>query len=344
LPEKEFMKTEIQLRRNAQDDNSAASGRRPPAIAIFVEPLLSPTMTFVRAQASSLQNFAPFYVSPQRSSPSLDLPADRTVVLCDDADMGRSMRKLKQAPWKVFGHAPFFFRRVQKFHPALVHAHFGPGALTSLPLARFLGVQLIATFHGFDATMTDEFIGKDSTYRHRVYSRKKHLLQKEGALFIAVSRFIERQLLDQGFAADRIALHYTGIDTEFFHPDDRLVREPVVLFAASLAEKKGCEYLIRAMADVQAVKPQVELVLIGDGPLRPSLERMAREKLRKFRFLGVQPPETVREWMNRAMVFSVPSVRAASGDGEGFGMVFAEAQAMKLPVASFASGGIPGGG
>jgi len=45
--------------------------------------------------------------------------------------------------------------------------------------------------------------------------------------------------------------------------------------------------------------------------------------------------------MNRARVFCVPSVRAASGDGEGFGMVFAEAQAMGLPVASFSSGGVP---
>jgi glycosyltransferase involved in cell wall biosynthesis len=45
--------------------------------------------------------------------------------------------------------------------------------------------------------------------------------------------------------------------------------------------------------------------------------------------------------MNKATVFSTTSVVAGSGDAEGFGMVFAEAQAMGLPVASFASGGIP---
>ena len=43
--------------------------------------------------------------------------------------------------------------------------------------------------------------------------------------------------------------------------------------------------------------------------------------------------------MNRARVFAAPSIRARSGDAEGFGIVFAEAQAMKLPVVSFASGG-----
>jgi len=45
--------------------------------------------------------------------------------------------------------------------------------------------------------------------------------------------------------------------------------------------------------------------------------------------------------MNRARVFCVPSITAHSGDTEGFGMVFAESQAMGLPVASFSSGGIP---
>jgi glycosyltransferase involved in cell wall biosynthesis len=68
---------------------------------------------------------------------------------------------------------------------------------------------------------------------------------------------------------------------------------------------------------------------------------MAKEKLRRYRFLGLQPPEIVQAWMKRAKVFSVPSIVAKSGEAEGFGMVFAEAQAMGVPVVSFASGAIP---
>ena len=95
------------------------------------------------------------------------------------------------------------------------------------------------------------------------------------------------------------------------------------------------------MSKVQELRPDVELVIIGDGELRPSLEQLAKKKLRRYQFLGVQSPEIVKAWMNRAKIFSVPSITAKSGEAEGFGMVFAEAQAMELPVVSFASGALP---
>jgi colanic acid/amylovoran biosynthesis glycosyltransferase len=95
------------------------------------------------------------------------------------------------------------------------------------------------------------------------------------------------------------------------------------------------------MRQVQAEVPNAELVVIGDGPLRGGLESLARAELRQVRFLGAQAPETVRAWMNRARVFCVPSVTADTGATEGFGLVFAEAQAMGVPVAGFATGGVP---
>ena len=115
----------------------------------------------------------------------------------------------------------------------------------------------------------------------------------------------------------------------------------MVLFVGRLVEKKGCSFLLKAMERVQASLPDVELVVIGDGKLRDKLESEAASRLKHYRFLGSQPYNTVQEWMGKASVFCVPSITANSGDAEGFGMVFIEAQASGLPVVSFDSGGIP---
>jgi colanic acid/amylovoran biosynthesis glycosyltransferase len=318
----------------------ATNPRPRPVVAIFAEPLLAPSMTFIRAQASALTHFAPLYVSPQRAHPSLEVPSDQIIVLCDDPRAPRVWNRLKQVPLKVFGYAPLFFRRVAKHKPVLVHAHFGPAGLTALPLARWLKVPMVVTVHGYDATVTDRDLVR-ANYRARAYVRHRHVLHKEAALYIAVSEFLRKEMIAREFPPGRIVVHYIGVDAQFFRPDPEVTREPVVLFTGRLTEEKGCAHLIRAMQEVQAVVPNAQLLVIGDGELRKDLERLASKSLRNYSFLGVQPPAVVRAWMNRASVFSVPSVRARSGATEGLGMVFVEAQAMGLPVASFSSGGVP---
>jgi glycosyltransferase involved in cell wall biosynthesis len=207
-------------------------------------------------------------------------------------------------------------------------------------LARTLGIPLVVTFQGCDATMSDEFLRADSFYSARAYVRQRKVLDVGASLLIAVSNFIRDEMIRQGFSANKIVVLYVGVDTQLFCPDSGAKREPIVLFTGRLDEKKGCEYLIRAMAKVQSESPDMELLVIGDGPLRPELERLAGHNLRKYRFLGFQPPDVVKHWMNRARLFGAPSIRAPSGDAEGYPNVFAEAQAMKLPVVSFASDGV----
>jgi glycosyltransferase involved in cell wall biosynthesis len=108
-----------------------------------------------------------------------------------------------------------------------------------------------------------------------------------------------------------------------------------------LVEKKGCEYLIRAMQMVQRDDPAVRLVVIGDGPLRDSLESLANSLLVRAEFIGIQVADSVSRWMNKARVLCVPTVRAANGDMDGCCMVFLEAHAMGLPVVAFNTGGTP---
>jgi colanic acid/amylovoran biosynthesis glycosyltransferase len=108
-----------------------------------------------------------------------------------------------------------------------------------------------------------------------------------------------------------------------------------------LTEKKGCEYLLWAMSRVQATMPEVELVVVGDGPLRAQLEGQAARLLRRYKFVGMQPPRVVRSWMNRALLLCAPSVTASSGDSEGLPITVIEALAMGLPIVSSVHAGIP---
>jgi glycosyltransferase involved in cell wall biosynthesis len=136
-----------------------------------------------------------------------------------------------------------------------------------------------------------------------------------------------------------VLVAYTGVDTKKFRPASTEDR-PIILFVGRLVEFKGAEFLIKAASEVQRQFPAVELVLIGDGPLRKDLERLAKQSLRRYRFLGLRTYEEVCNWMNRASVLCMPSVTLRSGEAEGFGMVCAEAQAVGKPVVAFASGGI----
>jgi colanic acid/amylovoran biosynthesis glycosyltransferase len=300
-----------------------------PTALIYRFKLLPFSETFIQNQAESLQQFQPYYLG-LRSLPGVLTDPDRTTILNPHNRLGQ---RFAEFHFKLRG------RTRLTVQPDLIHAHFADDGAIALPLAQQLNIPLIVTCHGFDVLSSRASQSK-SLYQ-RLYRNRKRKLQHYASYFISVSDFLKQRLITQGFPAEKVIRHYIGIDTQRFRPDLTIEREPIVLFAGRLVEKKGCTYLIKAMAAVQRELPEVKLVIIGDGPLRPTLEQQAQNSLTNYQFLGAQPAPLVKEWMARSRVFCVPSVTAACGDAETFGMVFAEAQAMGLPIASFASGGIP---
>jgi glycosyltransferase involved in cell wall biosynthesis len=308
---------------------------RKPTVAIFSSLLLPPSQTFIRAQAEQLQRFTPYYVG-SRLVEGLSVPAERSLVINNGSFLG----KAEEGLFKVSGFAPKLYRQLQQLNPVLIHAQFGLSGALALPLARTFKLPLIVHFRGADATIKEDW-ARYSSLNHWIYYRRREVLQRETRLFITVSKFIKDKLLEQGFPSEKIVVHYSGINTEIFQPEPTVIREPVVLFVGRLTEKKGCEYLIRAMAKVQSELPDVELVMIGDGPLKTQLEAQAAQSLYRYQFLGMQPPDVVKSWMNRARLLVAPSVTASQGDSEGLPNVVLEAQAMALPVISTTHAGIP---
>jgi len=303
-------------------------------VIIYADHLLYPSETFVLAQASALSEFEPVYAGSRRVA-GLDLPEEQIHLLNERESIWGRWRELI---FKLTGFAPDFVKRLGALRPVLVHAHYGKNGLQALPIASNLKIPLIVTFHGSEVTVTDLRHHKP-TLGFRYYLANKQKLKKSRALFLAVSEFIRRKLLEEGFPAERVLVHYTGVDTKRFQPASTEA-SPAILFVGRLEPVKGTEFLIKAAAEVQRELPAAELVLIGEGSLRSELEKLAKQWLRRYRFLGVRTSEEVREWMNRASVVCVPSITRPSGEEEGFGMVSAEAQAVAKPVVAFDSGAI----
>ena len=305
-----------------------------PRVIVFCDHLLYPSETFIQAQASALCQYEPVFAGSRRV-PGLELPPEKVYLV----NRGGPFAKLHEIRFKIWGSAPALAKQLEALNPILLHAHHGPNGLRVLPLASRLKVPLVTTFHGSDITITN--LRHKKTYLgYRYYMAKRGKLKASSATFLAVSKFVMRKLLEQGFPAERILLAYTGVDTMKFKPASTEDR-PIILFVGRLVEEKGAEFAIRAASEVQRQLPEVELVLIGDGYLRKELETLASQSLRRYRFLGVRAPEEVCDWMNRSSMVCVPSVTMPSGEEEGFGMVCAEAQAVGKPVVAFNSGAIP---
>ncbi|HEY9880224.1 MAG TPA: glycosyltransferase [Leptolyngbyaceae cyanobacterium] len=322
-----------------------------PNILIYRDQLLPYSETFIPSQVEHLQRYRGIYVGTSRlSQQRIALPLEKSICLNDLV----SYPEFWKTALKLAGVIhPRWFEPIRDCSPLLVHAHFGLDALWASRLAKRLRLPLLITFRGSDITGMQpsrpgnpsprlrDFINKRGQFYRDFYLQRRPRLFQEAKVCIGVSGFIRDRMLLAGCPENKATVVYNGVNLEQFTPDLALPRQPVVLFVGRLVEKKGCEYLIRAMAQVQAAVPEAELIVIGEGPLRPVLEHLAQQSLKAYRFLGSQPHTEVTAWMNRARVLATPSVTAANGDSEGLPNVVVEAQAMALPVVATRHAGIP---
>jgi glycosyltransferase involved in cell wall biosynthesis len=301
-------------------------------VAIIRHNLFKVSEPFITAQALELRRYAPVFLGRLRQG---ETPPGAEALALSDTGPAWPLRAAAQ----MLGRSPApFLKLLGARRPALLHAHFGIEGAQALPLARRLGLPLITTFHGFDATLSTAALLSSPAWAYYPLFRRQ--LAANGAMFLCASGFIRGRLLALGFPPERTRIHYIGVDCRRILPRDPGEERQIILHVARLVQVKGTLHLLRAFARLGG---EAELVIIGDGPLRRSLsaEAVALGIQARVRFLGALPQAEVLAWMRKAAMLVLPSVRTGTGRIEGLGMVSLEAAATAVPVIGSDIGGIP---
>ena len=211
----------------------------------------------------------------------------------------------------------------------VLHAQFARGGALALPLIRALGLRMVVTLHGGD-------ISKQKNWSGTVLAQRWPSLMRETARFVCVSTAVAEIAQARGVPAEKLLVLPIGVEI----PDDRPVRRPAThVFVGRFVEKKGLIVLAEAMRTLRANGDQTPLLCVGDGPLRPMLETLAKQ-LPGVTLTGWLSPDGVRARMTNAVSLVVPSVVATDGDAEGLPSVIPEAMAQGCPVIGSDQGGI----
>src|SRR5262249_12150886 len=114
-----------------------------PCVALLRHQLFLPSEVFISEQARALRTFAPLLVGRVLCG----RPSDGLRYYVPEAGA------LAQARYVLARDPRLFLRELTKRRPVLIHAHFGVEAVYGMEIAQRLGVPLVTTFHGFDATL-----------------------------------------------------------------------------------------------------------------------------------------------------------------------------------------------
>ena len=251
---------------------------------------------------------------------------------------------LHQPPGHRFGDYREVWQALRRLRPAIVHTRNLSALEAQLPAFLLSGVRRVHGMHGRDVF--------DLEGRNRKYNLLRKAIRPFVQQYTTVSRDLERWLVEViGVPPHKVTQIYNGVDQERFHPS---VQRPLELVppgflqpeslvvgtVGRLAAVKDQATLLRAFAGLRQeagedLAPRLRLVLVGDGPERTALEKLADG-------LGVRSVtwfagdrEEIPELLRLFHLFVLPSL------GEGISNTILEAMATGLPVVATRVGGNP---
>jgi phosphatidylinositol alpha-1,6-mannosyltransferase len=281
-----------------------------------------------------------------------ELPADRMTVLAPswegtEAFDAAEPYRIVRAPRRFLWPTPSTRRRLSElidgsgaqvvvFGDAMPLAAMGPSLAAR-------GIPYLVAAHGFDYWLS---------LLPGAHAGLAYMTSRASHVPVMCSAFIARVVRTAVPQGVPVSVMYPGADVKAFRPglptDQVLERHglagrPVVACVSRLVARKGQDVLIRAMPLVRRRVPDAVLLVVGDGPHRSTLERMAAlAPSGSVVFAGQVSEADLPTYYAAGKVFAMPCRTRLGGlEVEGWGNVFIEAAACGRPVVVGDSGGAP---
>jgi glycosyltransferase involved in cell wall biosynthesis len=228
------------------------------------------------------------------------------------------------------GFACVYARSFRRNPPGLIHAAWSGGPATAAWLLwRMNASRFTAGAHAYDV------------FEHGGDWWLPEKLQ--AAVFVHTSTELAREaLVARGVPPEKVVCIRSGLDRLPALKALRPSRVPIHLLSlARLVEKKGIARQLRIYAALRAAGIPFEARIVGEGPLRPRLEKLAGHLgvAELVTFVGQVPSQEVWDHLDWSDVLLHTGVVAPSGDRDGLPNAIAEAMAAGVPVVTSPTAG-----
>jgi glycosyltransferase involved in cell wall biosynthesis len=211
----------------------------------------------------------------------------------------------------------------------LIHAFGGlPASMTAF----VAGKPYLVSLRGGDQPgyepRLDKYLKPVKPLIKLIYSKAK---------FVDANSLYLKQLSLQSFPKLKTEVIKNGVNTKVFYPAKKLLNKPVILCNSRLGQRKGVEFLVKAMPEVVISFPKVKLIIVGQGIEEKMLKQLVSElKLTKhIQFDGKISRNKIPAIYRQACLFTLPSL------SESFSNSLLEALASGLPIVATRIGGNP---
>ena len=246
-----------------------------------------------------------------------------------------------QVPLLVLSELYYTFKIIRKEKIDVIHSHWIiPSGLIGAVCKKFFGLRHVLTLHAAGLFALERLPFKRNIANF-IINNSDEITVVSSYLKERLTNLISpdlREMLNNKLSIIPMGVHVelfqNKVDIEQLKSNYNITSGITLLFIGRLAEKKGIQYLIKAMANITPKNNDVNLIICGDGPLRKELQQQVKDmKLETFvRFAGYISDKEKIDYLRLSDILVVPSIVTDSGDTEGLPVVVLEGLAAGKPI------------